>query len=117
MENKKFYFLITCGFRLMKEALWRTGTKYYRLRMAFGGIFQVVSTTHRFWHVKLHKSTKFHAGIIFCTIVIDILPGIGELLVEWCLPVWPRQGVFSRQVLLVDSALRHGRMAGILLGR
>ena len=34
------------------------------------GHFQLVSTSHRFRHVKLHKSTKFHAGIIFCTIVV-----------------------------------------------
>ena len=43
-----------------------------RLKMAFGGIFQLVSTSHLFRHVKLHKSTKFHASIIVCTIVTNI---------------------------------------------
>ena len=34
------------------------------------GIFQFVSTSHRFRDVKLHNSTKFHVGIMLCTIVV-----------------------------------------------
>ena len=33
------------------------------------GIFQLVSILHHLWHIKLHKPTNFHAGMIFCTIV------------------------------------------------
>ena len=54
------------------------------LKMAFGGIFQLVSTPHRFRHVKLHKSTKFHAGIIFCTIVTNIFANRPD---NWSFPL------------------------------
>ena len=51
--------------------------KYPRLKIAFEGIFQLVSCVYNasFWHVKLHKSTNFHAVIIFCTIVTNSFTG------------------------------------------
>ena len=38
------------------------------LKIALRGISQLGSILHRFLRLKLHKSEKFHAGIIFCTI-------------------------------------------------
>ena len=38
------------------------------LKIAFRGILQLGSVSHRFLRLKLHKSGKFHAGIKFGTI-------------------------------------------------
>ena len=46
----------------------RTGTEAPVLKKALRGILQLWSVSHHFLRLKLHKSRKFHAGIIFCTI-------------------------------------------------
>ena len=47
---------------------WRTGNEPPVLKIAFRGILQLGSVSHRFLRLKLHMSGKFHAGIKFCTI-------------------------------------------------
>ena len=44
------------------------------LKIAHGGIFQLVSTSYLFQCIKLPIPTKFHAGITFCTIIVIISP-------------------------------------------
>ena len=46
----------------------RTGNEPPVLKIAFRGILQLGSVSHRFLRLKLHKSGKFHASINFCTI-------------------------------------------------
>ena len=46
----------------------RTGNEPPVLKIAFRGILQLGSVSHRFLRLKLHKSGKFHASIKFCTI-------------------------------------------------
>ena len=46
----------------------RTGNEPPVLKIAFRGILQLGSVSHRFLRLKLHMSGMFHAGIKFCTI-------------------------------------------------
>ena len=46
----------------------RTGNEPPVLKIAFRGILQLGSVSHRFLRLNLHKSGKFHASIKFCTI-------------------------------------------------
>ena len=57
--------LIGCKISLIS---WRTGNEPPVLKIAFRGILQLGSVSHRFLRLKLHMSGKFHAGIKFCTI-------------------------------------------------
>ena len=50
---------------------WRTGNEPPVLKIAFRGILQLGSVSHRFLRLKLHMSGKFHAGIKFCTIDVQ----------------------------------------------
>ena len=57
--------LIGCNVSLISL---RTGNEPPVLKIAFRGILQLGSVSHRFLRLKLHTSGKFHAGIKFCTI-------------------------------------------------
>ena len=57
--------LIGCKVSLIS---WRTGNEPPVLEIAFRGILELGSVSHRFLRLKLHMSGKFHAGIKFCTI-------------------------------------------------
>ena len=48
----------------------RTWTKLNVLKKAFNGIFRLRSVSHHILQLKLHKLWSFHAGIIFCMIIV-----------------------------------------------
>ena len=58
--------------------------EYCSLKIAQGDIFQLVSTSSVFQRIKLPISTKFHAGITFCTIHVISSPtihvSVGEMI-------------------------------------
>ena len=59
---------------------WRTGNEPLVLKIAFRGILQLGSVSHRFLRLKLHMSGKFRAGIKLCT--IDVTSDLTNTLIH-----------------------------------
>ena len=64
--------------KLFQYPSWRPGAWYPSLKIAQGGIFQLVSTSYLFQHIKLPIPTNFHCDITICNEVIKI-----SLLEAW----------------------------------
>ena len=73
--------LICCKVSLISR---RTGNEPSVLKIAFKGILQLGSVSHRFLRLQKHVSGKFHAGIKFYTIDVtsDLTTSIYSFFVK-----------------------------------